>query len=189
MSAFGVFPVRSLSRLIHHRRTIAEIVLAVLLVLLLAAWLAPGVAGAGGWVHGGSDLASFPHTYGAMLTGAEEVPPVTTDATGSVGFRDEDTVIRFRLRVNDIVEAFAAHIHCAPPGQNGSVGVTLASGVLFTGSGTLTSSFTAPDAGNGCGWVTLDDVVNAMASGNTYVNVHTNAHPGGEIRGQLQPLH
>jgi hypothetical protein len=57
---------------------------------------------------------------------------------------------------------------------------------------------TAPDAGNSCGWVTLDDVVAAMRTGDTYVNVHTNDgidptntgpgdFPGGEIRGQIKP--
>jgi hypothetical protein len=55
---------------------------------------------------------------------------------------------------------------------------------------------TAPNPGNACGWVTLDDVVAAMLSGNAYVNVHTNDgvaptntgpgdFPGGEIRGQI----
>jgi hypothetical protein len=54
---------------------------------------------------------------------------------------------------------------------------------------------TAPDPGNGCGWIDLDDVVTALESGDTYVNVHTNDgveppntgpgdFPGGEIRGQ-----
>ena len=55
----------------------------------------------------------------------------------------------------------------------------------------------APDAGNGCGWADLDDVVAAMLSGDAYVNVHTNdgvvplnivpeGFPGGEIRGQVK---
>jgi hypothetical protein len=62
-------------------------------------------------------------------------------------------------------------------------------GVLAAGT------VTAPDPGNGCGWLDLDDVVTALESGDTYVNVHTNDgveppntgpgdFPGGEIRGQ-----
>jgi hypothetical protein len=59
-------------------------------------------------------------------------------------------------------------------------------------SGTIT----VPNPGNACGWVTLDDLLEAMHSGDTYVNVHTNdgmgdanTGPGdfasGEIRGQI----
>ena len=35
-------------------------------------------------------------------------------------------------------------------------------------------TLTAPDPGNGCGWMTAADVVAAMRSGSTHVNVHTN---------------
>jgi hypothetical protein len=33
----------------------------------------------------------------------------------------------------------------------------------------------------------LEDLLEAMRSGNTYVNVHTSQYPGGEIRGQIRP--
>jgi hypothetical protein len=82
------------------------------------------------------------------------------------------------------------------------VGVTLFMGSPGSGpfDGVLASgTITAPDAGNNCGWATLADVVVAMQSGNTYVNVHTNDgvdpantgpgdFPGGEIRGQISAL-
>lgn len=42
-----------------------------------------------------------------------------------------------------------------------------------------------PDAGNACGWTDIEDAVTAIQNGNAYVNVHTLAHPAGEIRGQL----
>jgi hypothetical protein len=34
---------------------------------------------------------------------------------------------------------------------------------------------------------TIDDVIQAVANGNAYVNIHTTTIPGGEIRGQLVP--
>ena len=34
---------------------------------------------------------------------------------------------------------------------------------------------------------TIDDVIQAVANGNAYVNIHTTTNPGGEIRGQLVP--
>ena len=44
----------------------------------------------------------------------------------------------------------------------------------------------APDAANGCGWADLNDVIAALDSGDTYVNVHTLAILSGEIRGQIK---
>lgn len=90
-------------------------------------------------------------------------------------------------------------MHCGAPGVNGPV-----SGKIFMGSaasgpanGLLAhGKVTTADAGNGCGWLTIADVHQAMQDGNACVNVHTNDgfaptntgpgdFPGGEIRGQL----
>jgi hypothetical protein len=95
----------------------------------------------------------------------------------------------------------AAHIHCAPVGENGPVGVTLY-GPVPPGGGSVNvfvvqSTITDPDVGNACGWADLAAVVAAMRSGNAYVNVHTDdgvdpadTGPGdfqsGELRGQIK---
>ena len=127
----------------------------------------------------------------ADLDGSQEVPSVATNMTGEVEVEIEDGELEFELEVssntNDI---FAAHIHCAPPGVNGPVGVTLFTGSFTAASGTVAEgTITAPDAGNGCGWADLSAVAAAIQSGNTYVNVHTTAAsggvPSGEIRGNL----
>jgi len=85
------------------------------------------------------------------------------------------------LSVGNIVDVGAAHIHCAPEGVNGPVGITLFVGVGgLVGSGNLANGpLPDPDPGNGCGWVTLDDAIAAMEAGNAYVNVHTVANPAG----------
>ena len=44
----------------------------------------------------------------------------------------------------------------------------------------------APDTNNGCGWLDVADVIDALGSGDTYVNVHTLQSLPGEIRGQVQ---
>lgn len=123
------------------------------------------------------------------LSGDEEVPPVETNAQGQAKFklsRSEDE-LRFKLNVANIEDVVAAHVHCAPAGQNGPVGVTLFSGGPTNDPGTLAEgTITEPDAGNECGWETLADVVGAMRRGETYVNVHTLSHPAGEIRGQIR---
>jgi hypothetical protein len=129
--------------------------------------------------------------FASILNGAQEVPPNDSAAIGRAlfGFTRHETAMRFRLRVNNIQDVVAAHIHCAPAGVNGPVGVTLFVGdpVSFKRPGVLSSgTIDAPDAGNACGWETLTDVKLAMATGQAYVNVHTLGFPGGEIRGKIQ---
>lgn len=123
------------------------------------------------------------------LSGDNEVPPVETDAQGQATFQLDraGTELRYKLIVANIENVVAAHIHCAPAGQNGLVGVTLFSGGPTSESGILAEGTIAePDDGNGCGWTTLDEVVEAMRGGNAYVNVHTAQNPPGEIRGQIR---
>jgi hypothetical protein len=137
----------------------------------------------------------------ATLSGSQEVPARDTQARGVATFKlsADGTALAFKLNVANIDNVVAAHIHCGAVGVNGPVGVTLFVGAPGGGrvSGTLAEgTITAPDAGNGCGWTDLAAVLAAMASGATYVNVHTNDgvdppntgpgdFPGGEIRGQV----
>ncbi|HET6823375.1 MAG TPA: PQQ-dependent sugar dehydrogenase [Anaerolineales bacterium] len=143
----------------------------------------------GGGGGGDGDQAEFE----ARLTGNQEVPPVDTNMRGDVEIEVENNRLDVELSVrNNMNDIFAAHIHCAPPGENGPVGVTLFMGSFTKRSGMLVdANITAPDAGNECGWADIDDVVAAMESGNAYVNVHTTAEsggvPSGEIRGNLLP--
>jgi hypothetical protein len=143
-----------------------------------------------------------PINFTAQLDGDQEVPSRTTDATGEATFqlRDE-TQLDFTLNLRDIKHFVAAHIHCAPAGENGAVGATLL-GPMPPGLGSVDifvvqGAITAPDAENGCEWADLAAVVEAMRSGNTYVNIHTDDgvdppdtgtgdFPDGEIRGQIE---
>jgi hypothetical protein len=112
-------------------------------------------------------------------------PAVESDGEGEAEFTLRRDKIRFHVEWDDLTSgAVAGHIHCAPAGANGGVGVTLLSEPKGT-DGKVRGSFTGPDAGNVCGWTTLDDVIVAMATGDAYVNIHTATYPGGEIRGQI----
>lgn len=123
--------------------------------------------------------------FQAELSGAEEVPPVVTEGDGKAEFESDGTSVGFELEWEDLsTPAVAAHIHCGEPGVNGPVGVTLFVGPMGT-EGKVTGTFVGPDPGNGCGWGDLADVLEAMASGDTYANIHTTQRPGGEIRGQV----
>ena len=108
------------------------------------------------------------------LSGAQEVPPVTTSASGNgtitVG---DDKSVSGSVTTSGIAGT-AAHIHEAAPGKNGPVAVPL----------TKTSDSVwsvAPGA-------KLNDAqYKSYKAGNLYVNVHSEAHKDGEIRGQLKP--
>jgi hypothetical protein len=143
-----------------------------------------------------------PKNFTAQLDGNQEVPRRTTNATGQATFQLKDeTRLDFTLNLLDVKNFVAAHIHCAPAGENGAVGATLL-GPLPPGGGSVDifvvqGAITAPDAENGCEWADLAAVVEAMRSGNTYVNIHTDDgvdppdtgpgdFPGGEIRGQIE---
>jgi hypothetical protein len=65
--------------------------------------------------------------------------------------------------------ATAAHIHDAA-GIIVPLTVTMDTGGTLTGGGTLTAAQKAE-----------------MIAGTTYLNIHTTAHPGGEIRGNILP--
>ena len=133
-----------------------------------------------------SALAAAAETFVAHLTGANEVSPVDTAAVGQAVVVVTPNNVLHALSVGNIVDVVAAHIHCAPEGANGPVGITLFLGGPV-GSGNLANGpLPDPDPGNACGWVTLDDAIAAMEAGDAYVNVHTLANLGGEVRGQLR---
>ncbi|NIR51495.1 CHRD domain-containing protein [candidate division KSB1 bacterium] len=130
--------------------------------------------------------------FKVVLSGDQEVPPVTTTTTGEAKFEvnSAQTRIKFELEIKDAVDILAvagAHIHCAPANQNGPIVAFLAGEVPggFDGEveieGTLTDANITDDA---CG-ATIADLVQSMKDGNAYVNVHSAANPAGEVRGQF----
>jgi hypothetical protein len=126
--------------------------------------------------------------FEATLTGAAERPnPVTTTATGtaSIDINDSNSTIDFSVSVTGLVNPTLAHIHVGGVDVAGPPVVDLlptppAAG-SFTGvlnSGTITAVMIT-------GGETFATLVAKIRSGEAYINVHTTANPGGEIRGQL----
>jgi hypothetical protein len=130
--------------------------------------------------------------FKANLTGDQEVPPVTTETTGKAFLRlnKAETEIEIQLSVGDGVRITQSHIHCAPAGVNGPIIIFLA-GLHAAGldiDGKWVSNATIKDTSivnTACG-STVAAVAQQMRNGNTYVNVHSVAHPGGEVRGQVE---
>ena len=107
-----------------------------------------------------------------MLSGANEVPPVTTSASGDGAISiAEDGSVSGSVTTKG-VQGTAAHIHMAAAGNNGPVIVP------FTKEG---DTYKAP-----AGAKLNADQLKAFKSGDLYVNVHSAANPNGEIRGQLK---
>jgi hypothetical protein len=108
------------------------------------------------------------------LIGAEETPPVTTTATG-----DGTIVIAADKSVSGTIktagiEGTVAHIHLGAPGVAGPPIITLNKGAGEVWSVPAGSKLTAEQYAS-------------FKAGNLYVNVHSAAHPPGEIRAQLKP--
>jgi hypothetical protein len=115
-----------------------------------------------------------------------QTPAVVSDGDGKAELVLRHDAVRYKVKWDDLTSnVVAGHIHCAPAGVNGAVGVTLVHESPLDPDDRVRGSFTGPDAGNQCGWATLGDVLAAMLSGNAYVNVHTQNFPAGEIRGQV----
>ncbi len=127
----------------------------------------------------------------ARLTGREEVPPVRTDAFGIAQFKfnRDFTLLRFKLVVYDIDKVTDAHIHLGARGVNGPVVVSLFETVsrgISVNRGIITGEITADDLVGPLEGQSLLDLAEQMDARNTYVNVHTEEHPNGEIRGQIK---
>ena len=117
-----------------------------------------------------------PVTYKATLNGNSEVPPVTSRGAGSAQVSADTATnqVSWRVEFNGLGgPATAAHIHCgAAAGANAGVAVPLGNNPTspITGSGSMTPAQMAD-----------------LQAGKCYINVHTDANKGGEIRGQLAP--
>ena len=139
--------------------------------------------------------------------GSQEVPARDTQGQAQAIFHlaKDGSSLEYKLVASNIDNVFMAHIHMQVPGQNGPIVVWLypstapVPGPLGAGrtdgvlaEGTITAgNLVGPLAGH-----PLSDLVEAMSSGNAYVNLHTNDNvaatntgpgdfPGGEIRADI----
>lgn len=114
------------------------------------------------------------HMVNVTLTGAEEVPPVSTAARGAGSIQiHADKSVSGSVTTTGIA-GVAAHVHTGARGANGPVTVGLVK--------TSENVWSVP-----AGAKLTDPQYDAFKAGNFYVNVHSAAHKGGEIRGQMAP--
>jgi hypothetical protein len=130
-------------------------------------------------------------TYTATLSGSNEAPPVA--ATGAGGF----ATITLNLTAQTlswVVDVYnlpsgvtAGHIHAGGVGVAGPVVVNFVVPTNASNDFRISGSAGPSDvvARQPQGVNTWEDLVQALATGHAYVNVHSQVNPGGEIRGQL----
>jgi Cu/Zn superoxide dismutase len=140
-------------------------------VTLLAAWSVPAPA------------TRQNITYNADMNAAKATPPSTEKGTGRATFKLDGHMIHYTITVDGLSgPATAAHIHVGAIGKSGPPVYAftikkIAKGTLAEGTIDLTKNASKTVSG--------DSLKVLLNNGNAYVNVHTAAHPSGEIRGQI----
>ncbi len=146
-----------------------------------------------------------------FLTGFEEVPSVSTVATGTFDARisKDESQIDWELSYSDLEGTVQqAHIHFGQKGVNGGISVWLCGNPTAPGvtpaitpppgtqlcppppatiSGTATAAQVVGPAGQGIAAGEFAELIRAISAGKTYANVHSSKFPGGEIRSQIGP--
>jgi hypothetical protein len=121
----------------------------------------------------GSGASAEEVKYHAALTGGEEVPPVETAASGmaDVTYNSETMELTWTIEFSGLSgAASAAHFHGpAAAGENAGPVVTI-------------EDLESPSEGSA---TLTEEQAGQLDQGMWYVNVHTEANPGGEIRGQV----
>jgi hypothetical protein len=136
----------------------------------------------------------------ARLAGVQEVPVVSSGASGEFEARIEDDTVSYKMSYEGLEggNTLFAHIHLAQRNVNGGVMTFLCGGgtkptpcpnVEGTVEGTIAAADILALATQQVPAGGFDEFLAALRNGTAYVNVHTTASPGGEIRGQIKVHH
>lgn len=164
--------------------------------VLVASMAVVGIVAAG-FVAVADDDDDEEREFRAKLSGYEETPAVFT--TGKGRFRAtlsaDGTTLSYTLSYSGLegTTTLFAHIHFGQEDVAGGVAAFLCGGggkpTCPNTAGSVSGSIVAADvigpAGQGIAAGEFGELLTAMRDGMTYANVHTNKHPGGEIRGQI----
>ena len=150
--------------------------------------------------------------YNTILSGSQQVPPVKTNGTGTASFEllDHNKTIHYQINIQDVPNITGIHIHQGKVGENGDVVVAIYNNSKQTIllkenetkisqitsnsvkiNGNVQSSFLASGTINNSDLKgplygkSISDLINLIKSKNAYVNVHSQSHPDGEIRGEI----
>ena len=165
-----------------------------------------GALVAGAAVAGTVAMADGGHGIRETLTGYQE-DPLTLSTTGSGDFqasiKAKGDTIKYSLSYADLEGTVQqAHIHLGQRAQSGGIAVFLCTNLPnapvgppvqkcppapATITGTITPADVTGPAAQGIAVGEFGELTDAIRAGVTYVNVHSDKYPGGEIRAQLEP--
>ena len=140
--------------------------------------------------------------FRSNLNGFEEVPAVSS--TGEGKFRAElnkdGDKLEYKLEYDSLEgNILQSHIHFGQKGVNGGVSLFLCTNLgnnpdapacpgdtSGNVNGVLTADNVIGPSGQGIDSGEFGEIIDAIRNGIAYVNVHTDKHPSGEIRGQVK---
>src|SRR5688572_27757806 len=136
-------------------------------------------------------------SFKAGLSGFEEVPAISSTGSGEFLLRVlDDETLGFDLTYSDLegTVTTAAHVHLGQLSVNGGVSFFICGGggreactpTSGSFSGTIKPVDVIGPTAQGLAPMEFAELLRAIRAGATYINVHTNKHPGGEIRGQIR---
>ncbi len=143
--------------------------------------------------------------FSAKMTGDKEVPPISTDTTGTIRVEanSQQQTLDYDLTLTNLNGVITgAHIHMGKPGVNGPIVADLNAPGL---GGAAAASSSSSSSGEGTAMTSnsvsgtirstdlkgplegkqITDLIKLIEEGRAYTNVHTEQNPNGEIRGQL----
>lgn len=174
-----------------------------LLVVALTVGVVVAAAATGSAAQTGASSQNSVHE---QLSGYVETPLALSTAAGgqfTMRINNKTQEITWRLSYSDFATTVTqAHVHFGSPAQtggisfflctnlgNGPAGTQLCPAAPATVSGTITPADIIGPTGQGITAGEFGELVDAVHAGFTYVNVHSTAFPGGEIRAQLGHHH
>jgi hypothetical protein len=127
--------------------------------------------------------------YRAKLDGDNEIPPVNTTSEAVINFKTKGDAMTWKMNVTGIADATGANIIKGKIGQSKDVVVDLLKVSKHSDNPkgmTMRGNITGSGLTGSLSGKTLDDLKTAMAGNDTFVNIHTKAHPDGEIAGIIK---
>ncbi|HVH66883.1 MAG TPA: CHRD domain-containing protein [Gemmatimonadales bacterium] len=159
------------------------------LLAALASLFVAGTAGAQATKKPATQKAEPRHatsreTFVSVLSGGYEIPAVETAATGTTELTLDGSRLRYRVDVESMKDVTGAYIHIGRAREDQPVVADLFEGLKAGPVSGLLASGTL--RANDLHGTTMRRLEQALRKDDAYVTVHTRAHPGGELRGQLR---